>query len=101
MLRVFVTLAVQENPPVVMKRFSPLARMSSLVAAIVITSVVLLSGCSDSSIVGSHALDESPETSVNREATRGRPGIQNETGIRSRLDKNGENSTTYGADHNL
>ena len=85
-----------------MKYSSPTAKksVSTLFAGVMLAGTLILAGCSDHMITGPDASPTSAEVSgpsvnvTNQDASH-----NGEQEIHA--DKNGENSTTYGGDHNL
>lgn len=83
-----------------MKTFSPCKQISTFVVTGFLVAGLALSGCSEHTLMGPEAGPNATGTSVTNSVDN-REAHHNGSGADIYLDKNGENATTYGGDHNL
>jgi hypothetical protein len=81
--------------------FSPIKEFSTYVITGVFLVSLVLTGCSDHSIMGPETGTNAPGTSVTTTTVDNRDAPHNDSTVDIHADKNGENATTYGGDHNL
>lgn len=79
----------------------PSKRTSTYVATGILLVSLTLTGCSDHTIMGPNDQSGVSGTSVTETTVDNREARHNDTESGIHADKNGENATTYGGDHNL